>query len=335
MTRPFMNRPLYSRASTSVIMPSGSNVVGREDTTGNLIVYNPSTNTWGTVGAIGGASGGGGGEVSASYVLTEATSSLPNGKIISAGTNITFGYEGNNLLINASIPTDVDAVYADPDAGYLVLAATSSLPNAKALIAGPGIAINQSQISASLLAGTNITLAQVGNAIAISASGGTMSAGPGITVNGNAVSASLTAGTGITLNTLGNNSIAISASASDTVGTGTAAVVYQGGMQYVPVAKAGVAFTTLASVSEYALTVQHTTSPDYRITIDTSLPEGTQWTFWDYTNNAQTLPHNFIASGGITFRTGGGAAASSYQQTSPVVTMKIIVASSVKYVLVA
>jgi len=94
-----------------------------------------------------------------------------------AGTNVTINQVGNELAISASFPATV--VAADVSASYIVISTTSSLPNERALAAGPGIAISDYgagstvAISSSLLAGDNVTINQVGNSYAISASQGT------------------------------------------------------------------------------------------------------------------------------------------------------------------
>ncbi len=130
------------------------------------------------------------------------------------------------------------------------------MPNERALAAGPGISFTDSgansifAISASLIAGPNITINQVGNSLAISgsAAGGAagensasyvvlsltsslanervLSGGPGIVITdygaGNVVrvSASFVAGDNITITTQSNGTIAISASVGGGGGNG-------------------------------------------------------------------------------------------------------------------
>lgn len=90
---------------------------------------------------------------------------------------------GGDLHISGNLSISGQGKGADVSASYLVVGNTASLPNERALAAGPGIAITDYganatlAISASLLAGTNITINQVGNSYAISSSGGAASTG--------------------------------------------------------------------------------------------------------------------------------------------------------------
>lgn len=139
------------------------------------------------------------GELSASYVVLAATSSLANERVLSAGPGIAINDYGAggavglsaSLLAGPNITLNIvggsyaisGTGFADVSASYVVFAATSSLPNERALAAGPGIAITDGgaggnlTVSASLLAGTNITINQVGNSYAISSSGGSGGSG--------------------------------------------------------------------------------------------------------------------------------------------------------------
>lgn len=210
------------------------------------------------------ATGGSGADPNATFVLASSTGSLTNGKVLTAGPGIIVSSSANTINVSASLLAGtnvtidlVGGAYAisasggsgggDTAATYLVVSNTASLSAERALAAGPGIAFTDGgangsfAISASLLAGPNITINQVGNAYAItgSASGGgsgadpnaayvvasatgslanaqVLTAGPGIAVTSSAglisVSASLLAGTNVTINQVGN-SYAISSSA--------------------------------------------------------------------------------------------------------------------------
>lgn len=91
--------------------------------------------------------------------------------LIVAGTNITVvtGAAGNITISSTAAATG-----GEVSASYVVLSATSSLANERVLTAGPGIALTDGGaggvlgVSASLLAGPNIAIAQVGNSYAIS-----------------------------------------------------------------------------------------------------------------------------------------------------------------------
>jgi len=229
---------------------------------------NVTINQVGGAYAISASGGSGGGDTAATYLVVSNTASLSAERALAAGPGIAFTDGGANgsFAISASLLAgpnitinQVGNAYAitgsasgggsgaDPNAAYVVASATGSLTNAQVLTAGPGIAITSSAgtigVSASLLAGTNITINQVGNSYAISSSaaggGGsgadpgasylvlsttasltnerTLTAGPGINftdggANGNlTVSASLLAGPNVTINRVAN-SFAISSS---------------------------------------------------------------------------------------------------------------------------
>lgn len=156
---------------------------------------------------------------SSSLIIFSATSSLPNAKVIAAGSNITINDYGTTIGISSSQGSFVSSVsavapltssggltptlsissasqtsngsmsatdktkldglpslVASVSASYVVLGADAGLTNERVLGAGPGIYItdygagNGIAISASLLAGDNVTINQVSNSYAISAS---------------------------------------------------------------------------------------------------------------------------------------------------------------------
>ena len=79
----------------------------------------------------GGSGGGGSGDDSAEYVLTAATGSLPNAKIIEAGTGVTIVTGSNSITISAS----TSAVNGREKTTYFVTSSHAS--NAALVISGP------------------------------------------------------------------------------------------------------------------------------------------------------------------------------------------------------
>lgn len=143
-------------------------------------------------------------DIHASYIVMSATSSLADERILSGGlgigfsdggagqplilsasivggTNITVDSLGNSIRINAI--ADISSG-ADPNANFILVGNTSSLNNERSLTAGTGISASDGgaggnyTLSANLLAGNNITINTVGNALAISASAGNAGADP-------------------------------------------------------------------------------------------------------------------------------------------------------------
>lgn len=139
-----------------------------------------------------------GGDASAPYLLTENTSSLTNGRVMTAGSgiqftdggaqntftiatslvagpNITFGTQGNSIVISGSAGSGSGGG-GDPGASYLVMSSTASLINERVFTAGVGIGFADNGanstlvVSASILAGVFTTLSTSGNSIVISSS---------------------------------------------------------------------------------------------------------------------------------------------------------------------
>lgn len=160
-----------------------------------LVAGNNITITSGSNGQITVASTAtGGGDSGASYIVVGLTSSLSNERQLTAGPGVRFTDAGANGLFaissafaagpgiilvsqsNGFVAISASATTFDNAASYLVLGATSSLSNERVFTAGVGIGIldggagSTYTISSSLLAGPNITIAQVGNSLAISSS---------------------------------------------------------------------------------------------------------------------------------------------------------------------
>lgn len=159
-----------------------------------LVAGSNVTITSGSNGQITIASTATGGDNGASYIVVGLTSSLSNDRQLTAGPGIQFTDAGANGLFavsaafaagpgiilvsqsNGFVAVSASATTFDNAASYLVLGATSSLSNERVFTAGVGIGIldggagSTYTVSSSLLAGPNITIAQVGNSLAISAS---------------------------------------------------------------------------------------------------------------------------------------------------------------------
>lgn len=197
---PIKSKPIHTTltGSNSNILPVTASSVGFDLATNNYILYNPSMDIW-----IPGPVPGSGADPGASYLVVSTTASLTNERALAAGPGITFTDGGANgvftisasLLAGSNITINqIGNAYAisgasgggnsaDISASYVLLSSTGSLPNSKVLTAGPGIIISSSattiNVSASLLAGPNITINQVGNSYAITgAAGGSSVTGP-------------------------------------------------------------------------------------------------------------------------------------------------------------
>lgn len=138
--------------------------------TGSIININPSVSyasgsnidaTY-TILSTSSGSSGSGADSEASYVVVSTTSSLPNERILTAGSGISIVDNGANNTIVISA-TGGSSGGSDVSASYIVVANTASLPNERALAAGSGISITDN--------GAN-------NTIVISATGGGGSVDP-------------------------------------------------------------------------------------------------------------------------------------------------------------
>ena len=112
------------------VLTAGTNINFVDNGPGGTIVINAD--------AISGSSGTSGGEVSASYLVLNATASLANERVLTAGQGISFvdGGAGGALTINATAVTS-----GDSSASYVVMGTTSSLANERVLVAADGITL--------------------------------------------------------------------------------------------------------------------------------------------------------------------------------------------------
>ena len=81
----------------------------------------------------GGSSSTNAAPISPSYVVLEANSSLPNERVLSAGTGLSLADQGANGTLKIDRNTFDDT--------YITLAASSNIPNERVLTAGTGVAI--------------------------------------------------------------------------------------------------------------------------------------------------------------------------------------------------
>lgn len=183
------SKPIHTTltGANSNILPVTASSAGYDLATGNIIYYNPPTDTWfnavisGSVTNISSS-----GEVNATYVLATATGSLPNSKVLTAGPGIFVSASDGQMGVSASLLAGTNMVinlvgnaYAisssagagEISASYILASSTSSLPFGKVLMGGPGIIISSSAtvtgVTSSILAGPNIIINQVGNSYAI------------------------------------------------------------------------------------------------------------------------------------------------------------------------
>lgn len=206
-----MNQPInmYVTGSTLFITSSGPAI-------GNMVIDVPLTASFFSGGSPGTP---GSGDADASYVLTSATASLPNGQVLTAGPNITINSGGGLISITGSAGSGTGD--GDSSATYLVLSNTASLSNERSLVVSTGILSNDDG------AGSTYTLSIDDNTVATLS--GSLFSGPVVAAGG--ISGSFTrtstgdhafiAGQYITINTNSLGQVEITGSAP---GSGTADV---------------------------------------------------------------------------------------------------------------
>ncbi len=96
-----------------------------------------------------GTSTGGGADVSASYVVIGTTSSLPNERMLSAGTGINIQDNGPNGTVVISATGGGGA--GEVSASYVVLGLTSSLANERVLTVGAGLTLTDNGPNSSVV----------------------------------------------------------------------------------------------------------------------------------------------------------------------------------------
>jgi hypothetical protein len=96
--------------------------------------------------ATGSSGGGDGADPGASYIVVANTASLPNERALKAGYGLELSDGGANgdiiISFQGSLSSSGGSGGADPEASYIVVGNTASLPNERALTAGYGISLN-------------------------------------------------------------------------------------------------------------------------------------------------------------------------------------------------
>jgi hypothetical protein len=151
--------------------PNGNVVLSAQLLAGNNIIINQVGNAY-AISSSGGASGSFVTSVTATAPLTSSNGLTPNISIINATTSSDGAMSSADKLKLDNLPSS----FASTSASYIVVSLDPGLSNDRVLSSGPGIAVvdygagNSIAISASLLAGNNITINQVSGSYAISAS---------------------------------------------------------------------------------------------------------------------------------------------------------------------
>jgi hypothetical protein len=131
-----------------------------------------------------GGGGGGDGDANATYIVNEATASLPNALPIVAGPNIILGSGSGGLEITGS----AGGLGGDAQARYVLTEPTGSLTNAYIIEAGPGIEINSGSNVLSISGSTtdlgDVNAEYIVNTLTASLPNAfKLEAGPNITIN--------------------------------------------------------------------------------------------------------------------------------------------------------
>lgn len=154
-----------------------------------------SNNQWYSITSGGGS---GGGNSVASYVVMSNDPTLPNDRVLTAGTNIiiTDAGPGGNVMISAT----GGGGSGDPNASYVVLSTTASLSNERALTAGTNISIvdggANGNVTVSSTVDTGASYITVANTGSLS-NERALTAGAGISITDGGANSSITISTSL------------------------------------------------------------------------------------------------------------------------------------------